>query len=66
MKRVELHGLLIAIADECLTDCGSENPIESWTRFIDRLDAMGRRHIGDTLEKSGRNRYTGKEKRWIA
>lgn len=59
MKRAELHEMLITIADECLADCDSGNPLESWTRFIDRLDAKGRRYIGDERERQGRDRYTG-------
>lgn len=60
MKRAELHELLITVADECLANCDSGNPLESWTRFIDRLDAKGRNRIGDALEQQGRSRYTGK------
>lgn len=59
MKKAELHEYIITAADECLTDCKSDNPLESLTHFEDKLDSMLRRRIGDTLEQSGRNRYTG-------
>lgn len=59
MKKAELAGYIDAALDESLAGCETENPLEAWTRFIDRLDAKGRRSIGDTLERQGRNRYTG-------
>jgi hypothetical protein len=59
MTKPQLMEYINSAVDECLTGCDSGNPLESWTRFIDRLDAMGRRHIGDALERSGKNRYTG-------
>lgn len=59
MKRAELLDYINSALDDSLTGCDSGNPLESWTRFIDRLDAKGRRSIGDTLERQGRNRYTG-------
>ena len=59
MKKAELHDYIIAAADECLSGCQSDNPLESLTHFEDKLDSMLRRRIGDTLEQSGRNRYTG-------
>ena len=59
MKKADLLEYIISAADECLADCDSGNPLKSWTRFIDRLDVTVRRHIGDELERQGRNRYTG-------
>ena len=62
MKRVELLGIIHTAAEESLSSCGNEeNPLSAWTRFIDRLDALGRRLIGDKLEEQGRNRYTGRK-----
>jgi hypothetical protein len=62
MKRVELLGIIHTAAEESLSSCDAgENPLIAWTGFIDRLDAIGRRSIGDKLETDGRNRYTGRE-----
>lgn len=61
MTKLQLMGYVNDAADECLAECKTENPLESWTRFIDQLDGTVRRRIGDALEQSGRNRYTGKE-----
>ena len=36
-----------------------ENPLVAWQNFINILETDGRRAIGDKLEASGRNRYTG-------
>ncbi len=58
-KKARLQKYIISVADGCLSGCDSENPLESWTHFIDQTDAEGRRHIGDALERNGRNRYTG-------
>jgi hypothetical protein len=62
MTKVELQEYINTAADQCLADCKTENPLESWTRFIDRLDGIVRRRIGDALEQSGKNRYTGRKK----
>ncbi|HHY53137.1 MAG TPA: hypothetical protein GX499_07830 [Clostridiales bacterium] len=35
-----------------------ENMVEAWTAFIDRVDAIGRRRIGDHLEAHGYDRFT--------
>ena len=59
MKKAELAGYIDAAVDESLAGCETKNPLEAWTRFIDRLDAIGRQNIGDALEQRGRNRYTG-------
>ena len=59
MKRAELLDYINLALGDSLAGCDSGNPLESWTRFIDRLDAKGRSHIGDALERQGRNRYTG-------
>ena len=62
MKRAELLGIINTAAEESLSACSSGgNPLTAWARFIDRLDAIGRRLIGDRLEAQGRNRYTGRE-----
>lgn len=62
MKRVELLGIIHTAAEESLSTCSTEkNPLSAWARFIDRLDAIGRRMIGDKLAEQGRNRYTGME-----
>ncbi len=39
-----------------------ENMVEAWTAFIDRVDTIGRRRIGDHLEAHGYDRYLGKAK----
>lgn len=39
-----------------------ENPLEAWSVYIALLDAAVRRSIGDMLEATGRNRYTGEIK----
>lgn len=59
MKRAELVECINSALDESLAGCETDNPLEAWTRFVDRLDAKGRRRIGDVLERQGRNRYTG-------
>jgi hypothetical protein len=60
MTKTELTAYISAVADDALAECKSENPLEAWTRFIDLLDARVRRRIGDELERTGKNRYTGK------
>ena len=35
------------------------NPLEAWTEYINRLDIMVRKQIGDMLAANGKNRYTG-------
>ena len=60
MKRAELLDYINSALDDSLAGCDSGNPLESWTRFIDRLDAKGRCRIGDALERQNRDRYTGK------
>lgn len=59
MKKAELMEYIDAALDESLAGCEAGNPLGAWRRFIDRLDAAGRRRIGDVLERQGRNRYTG-------
>ena len=39
-----------------------DNMVEAWTIFINRVDAIGRRRIGNYLESQGYGRYTGKAK----
>lgn len=38
-----------------------DNPLEAWNAYVTLLDTAVRRSIGDMLEHSGRNRYTGGE-----
>lgn len=62
MKREELLVIIHTAAEESLSSCDAKkNPLVAWTSFIDCLDAIGRRMIGDKLEARGRNRYTGRE-----
>lgn len=61
MTRAELMNHINAELDGALSGCTSENPLEAWVRFIDRLDCRVRRRIGDKLERDGRNRYTGEK-----
>lgn len=61
MKRPKLMEYINQALDDIPVSSDSGNPLEAWTRFIDRLDAKGRASIGDDLERQGRNRYTGKE-----
>ena len=56
MKRSELHRLVDDAIDRAMWD---ENPLVAWQNFINILETDGRRAIGDKLEASGRNRYTG-------
>ena len=59
MTKTELTGHISAVADDVLAECKSENPLEAWTKFVERLDMRVRRRIGDELERDGKNRYTG-------
>lgn len=63
MKRPKLMEYINQALDDIPASSDSGNPLEAWTRFIDRLDAKGRASIGDELERQGKNRYTGKERR---
>lgn len=56
MKRAELHRLVDEAIERARWD---ENPLAAWQNFINALEMDGRRAIGDKLEASGRNRYTG-------
>ena len=56
MKRSELHRLVDEAIERAMWD---ENPLIAWQNFINILEMDGRRAIGDKLEASGRNRYTG-------
>lgn len=42
-------------------ECSYDNPLEAWNVYVTLLDTAVRRSIGDMLEHSGRNRYTGGE-----
>lgn len=59
MTKAELIGYITEVLDSTLSECKSENPLESWSVFLCRLDAKARRRIGDELERQGKNRYTG-------
>lgn len=59
MKKTELMSIINSVVDQALENCESENPLEAWSRFMDRFDACVRRRIGENLERNGRNRYTG-------
>lgn len=63
MTKTELMGYISEVLDSTLADCESENPLESWSVFICRLDAKVRRKIGDKLEREGKNRYTGESEK---
>lgn len=56
MKRSELHRLVDEAIERAMWD---ENPLIAWQNFINILETDGRRAIGDKLEASGLNRYTG-------
>ena len=56
MKRSELHRLVDDAIERAMWD---ENPLVAWQNFINILETDGRRAIGDKLEASGCNRYTG-------
>lgn len=63
MKKTELMSIINSAVDQALENCESENPLEAWSRFMDRLDVCVRRRIGENLERNGRNRYTGEMER---
>lgn len=66
MKKAELLQHISEVAEITLSECQSDNPLEAWTMFIDRLDLRVRRRIGDELESKGKNRYTGQPLRKAA
>nr|DAQ35621.1 MAG TPA: hypothetical protein [Caudoviricetes sp.] len=37
-----------------------DNPLEAWSIYIMRADALLRRRLGDKLAAEGKNRYTGR------
>ena len=59
MKRAKLKEIINSTADEVLQGINGDNPLETWTTFIDRLDAKVRRQIGNSLAANGMDRYTG-------
>lgn len=59
MRKNELMVIVYKALDQAMDSCSVDNPLEAWTIFIDRLDAAGRRQIGEQLQYEGRNRYTG-------
>ena len=59
MTRSELKQYIDDALEIALSECTSDNPLEAWTQFVDKLDVSARCRIGDDLEGSGRNRYTG-------
>ena len=60
MKKEELLEMASEEMDTALRLCKSDNLLEAWTLFIQNLDCLMRRRIGDRLEQQGKNRYTGK------
>lgn len=36
-----------------------KNPLLAWREYIEKVDNMVTKQIGDMLEKQGKNRYTG-------
>ena len=59
MTRSELKQYIDDALEIALSECTSDNPLEAWTQFMDKLDVSARRRIGDNLEVYGRNRSTG-------
>lgn len=59
MKKAELIEMVAEAFDYSQRTAKTDNPLERWTRFMNKLDAIGRRRIGDQLEAAGRNRFTG-------
>lgn len=37
-----------------------ENPLEAWSVYLMRADALLRRRMGDKLEAEGKDRFTGR------
>jgi len=54
-------GRLFRVTDGEALVLESGNPLESWVLFLDRLDCLMRRRIGDMLARQGRSRHTGEE-----
>ena len=61
MKRAELLEYMSEAAT-ALWGRRFDNPLEAWACFLDRLDIAVRGRIGEELEKTGYNRYTGEKK----
>lgn len=61
MRKADLTMIAYKAIDRALESCTAGNQLEVWTRFVDALDAAGRREIGDELQYAGKNRYTGEE-----
>ena len=59
MTRSELKQYIDDALEIALSECTSDNHLEAWTQFMDKLDVSARRRIGDELEESGRNRHIG-------
>lgn len=57
----KVHGAYHVVTPDGCKSC-YENPLEAWSVYIALLDAAVRRSIGDMLEATGRNRYTGEIK----
>lgn len=53
-----IHGTYHVITPDDCKAC-FDNPLEAWSAYIALLDTAVRRSIGDMLEATGRNRYTG-------
>lgn len=61
MRKNELMVIVYKALNQAMTSCTADNPLEAWTNFVDRLDAAGRRQIGEQLQYEGKSRYTGAE-----
>ena len=47
MTRSELKQYIDDALEIALSECTSDNPLEAWTQFMDKLDVSARRRIGD-------------------
>lgn len=61
MRKADLTMIAYKAIDKALESCTAGNPLEVWANFVDRLDATGRREIGNELQYAGKSRYTGEE-----
>lgn len=52
---------IVAVNGEGQPRLVTDNLMEAWTRYMDTLDVVARRRIGNMLEKQGRDRFTGKK-----
>jgi hypothetical protein len=59
MRKNELMVIMYKALNQAMLTCTADNPLEAWTNFVDRLDAVGRRMIGAQLEAEEKSPYTG-------